>query len=166
MKPEHENNSRVEIVARRPELVLRIDGREHAVMKFEAADNNFHLVIDQTVYRGSVFETPEATWVRFHGWRTFVVPRKIANARAGSSKNNLEVKADMPGTVVAVHVNEGDRVSDGDPIVTVESMKLQLTVNADRSGTIARVFLAAGATFDRGALLAAYRPANRPEEKS
>lgn len=37
-------------------------------------------------------------------------------------------------------------------------MKLQLTVNADRAGEIARVFLQAGATFERGATLLAYRP--------
>jgi 3-methylcrotonyl-CoA carboxylase alpha subunit len=64
--------------------------------------------------------------------------------------------SEVPGTIVSVHVDEGARVSEGDPVVTVESMKLQLTLNADRNGRIAKIFLAAGSTFDRGAPLFAY----------
>ena len=64
----------------------------------------------------------------------------------------------MPGTVVAVHVKKGDHVATGDPLLTIESMKLQITIGAERDGVVARVAVEPNATFERGALLAIVRP--------
>src|SRR5699024_11923189 len=47
-----------------------------------------------------------------------------------------EVLAPMPGAVVAVRVDTGDRVDQGDPIVVVEAMKMEHVLTAPAAGIV------------------------------
>jgi biotin carboxyl carrier protein len=64
-----------------------------------------------------------------------------------------DVRAPMPGRVVAVHAQIGDEVAAGAPLVVVEAMKMQNELLAPRAGTVLRVHVAAGDTVERGAIL-------------
>jgi acetyl-CoA/propionyl-CoA carboxylase biotin carboxyl carrier protein len=50
----------------------------------------------------------------------------------------------MPGTVLAVHVKPGQHVSAGQPLVTVEAMKMEHAVVATVDGTVGEVLVTAG----------------------
>jgi biotin carboxyl carrier protein len=63
----------------------------------------------------------------------------------------------MPGTVVKVMVAAGDAVRKGQPLVLIESMKMQTEIAARRDGTVEQVFVVEQQTFDRGAKLVALR---------
>jgi acetyl-CoA/propionyl-CoA carboxylase biotin carboxyl carrier protein len=47
-----------------------------------------------------------------------------------------EVRTPMPGTVTAVHVTSGDAVTAGQPLVTVEAMKMEHLLTATTDGTV------------------------------
>ena len=53
----------------------------------------------------------------------------------------------MPGLVVRIDVAEGDAVHEGQPLATVEAMKMENTLRAARSGRIARINAAPGDTL-------------------
>ena len=53
----------------------------------------------------------------------------------------------MPGVVVSVAVKPGDTVEEGQPLLVIESMKLETTITAPRDGIIAEVPFATGASF-------------------
>jgi len=59
----------------------------------------------------------------------------------------------MPGRVVAVHVQAGQRVSKGDPLVVLEGMKMEHTVRARRDGVVERVLHGVGERVDADAPL-------------
>jgi acetyl/propionyl-CoA carboxylase alpha subunit len=144
---------RVDIVGRVPALRLRIDGREHDVVVDAASDGAFSLVIDGRRHEGFRHLTNDQVWIRLAG-RTFVLGRaNVAAAGAQRGTGRDEIRAEMPGTVVATHVREGQRVSAGDPVLTLESMKLQLTIVADHDATITSILVRDNATFERGAVL-------------
>jgi acetyl-CoA/propionyl-CoA carboxylase biotin carboxyl carrier protein len=42
----------------------------------------------------------------------------------------------MPGAVIAVHVETGARVTAGDPIITLEAMKMEHVVQAPAGGAV------------------------------
>jgi biotin carboxyl carrier protein len=151
------HTQRVEIVARRPELRVRVAEREYDVVD-QGSEEIVSVLIDGEVHRGFRFVDRDRIWVRTAG-RTFVVERvnPIAAATGGKGSSKGELVSDMPGTVVAVHVKEGDHVAAGDALLTIESMKLQITVGAERDGVVARIAVEPNATFDRGALLAIVR---------
>jgi biotin carboxyl carrier protein len=47
----------------------------------------------------------------------------------------------MPGTVLTVHVTEGATVLRGDPMVTVEAMKMEHVVPAPADGTVGKILV-------------------------
>ena len=53
----------------------------------------------------------------------------------------------MPGTVIAVHVAAGDAVHAGQPLIVIESMKLETTLTAPRDARVKTVHFEIGKTF-------------------
>jgi acetyl-CoA/propionyl-CoA carboxylase biotin carboxyl carrier protein len=45
----------------------------------------------------------------------------------------------MPGTVLAVQVAEGEKVTAGQPLLIVEAMKMEHTLGAPRDGVVAQL---------------------------
>lgn len=142
------------IVGRNP-LRFRVDGGVHTVAELAAPDGEFALVIDGVRVTGHRHDAGDRVFVRIAG-RTFVVPRA---QRAAAAARRDELRAEMPGRVVRHHAQPGQRVAAGDPLVTVESMKLQLVIAADRDAIVAALPVAEQATFDRGDVLAHLRDA-------
>ena len=64
-----------------------------------------------------------------------------ASASSGSGE---EVKASLPGAVFKVEVSEGDTVAEGDVLVVLEAMKMEIEVKAPKAGTVQSVLVAVG----------------------
>lgn len=48
----------------------------------------------------------------------------------------MEIKSEVSGTVWKVEVTAGSKVSAGDTLIIVESMKMEIPVEAPRDGTV------------------------------
>ena len=60
------------------------------------------------------------------------------------------VDAHITGTVWKIEVAEGDRVDEGDTVVILESMKMEMPVEAEASGTVDAVLCEEGQSVDEG----------------
>jgi biotin carboxyl carrier protein len=97
------------------------------------------------------------------GWRIEVeveherraVLRERARRGAGVASHGgpVEVRAIIPGRVVAVSVVVGDSVEAGQQVLVVEAMKMQNELRAPREGFVQRVGVAVGDTIEVGDLL-------------
>lgn len=97
------------------------------------------------------------------GWRFVfdVVDADRADLRAratrrratGTTDGPTQVRAIIPGRVVAVAVQPGDDVAAGDRLLAVEAMKMENEVRAPRAGRVERVSVAAGQTVELGDVL-------------
>lgn len=76
-------------------------------------------------------------------------PPRPAQPAAGGN----EVRAVMPGRVLTVNIAAGDVVTQGQPLLVVESMKMENTVASPRDGTIRVVHVAEGDTVQHGQTL-------------
>ncbi len=65
-----------------------------------------------------------------------------------------EVRAHITGVVFQVLAMPGDRVGAGDPIIVLESMKMEIPVEAPRAGTVAEVRVKEGQTVQEGDVVA------------
>jgi acetyl-CoA carboxylase biotin carboxyl carrier protein len=65
-----------------------------------------------------------------------------------------EVRAEMVANVWKVVATEGDRVEDGDTLVILESMKMEIPVLAEGGGTLAKLHVAEGDVIQEGDLIA------------
>ena len=71
-------------------------------------------------------------------------------ASGDASGGPLEIRAIIPGRVVAVSVVVGDVVEAGQKLLTVEAMKMQNELQAPRAGTVTRLPASVGDTVDLG----------------
>ncbi|MGZ4270869.1 MAG: acetyl/propionyl/methylcrotonyl-CoA carboxylase subunit alpha, partial [Solirubrobacteraceae bacterium] len=101
----------------------------------------------------------DAIWIARDGHHLELRTQSAARDGEGSLIDSLE--APMPGTVLLVHVADGDRVQEGDVLMVLESMKMELSITAPHDGVVDGVTLAPG---DRVALkqplLAVHAPAD------
>ncbi|MGW4643847.1 biotin/lipoyl-binding carrier protein [Sphaerisporangium sp. NPDC004334] len=65
-----------------------------------------------------------------------------------------EVRAEMVANVWKIVVAEGDEVSEGDTLVILESMKMEIPVLAEDSGVVTRLKVAEGDVIQEGDLIA------------
>ena len=86
-----------------------------------------------------------------------VADRRLAGAtvtvRRAEPGNPHHVGAPMPGQIVKVSVSEGLTIHKGDPLVTIEAMKMQTVVHAPADGTVSVVATRVGARVAAGELL-------------
>jgi biotin carboxyl carrier protein len=97
------------------------------------------------------------------GWRFEVTVEREQSTRlrararrgeaGGTAGGSVEVRAIIPGRVVAISVAPGDAVIAGQQILVVEAMKMQNELRAPREGSVDRVGVAVGDTIEVGDLL-------------
>ena len=65
-----------------------------------------------------------------------------------------EVRAEMVANVWKVVVSQGDSVEEGDTLVILESMKMEIPVLAESDGTVTQIAVAEGDVVQEGDLIA------------
>ncbi|WP_208984444.1 biotin carboxylase N-terminal domain-containing protein [Stappia sp. TSB10GB4] len=77
---------------------------------------------------------------------------------AGDGASPERIAAPMPGLVVEIRVEAGDRVTKGDTLVVMESMKLLMELKAAADGRVAEIRAAERDTVEAGRLLVRLEP--------
>jgi acetyl-CoA carboxylase biotin carboxyl carrier protein len=65
-----------------------------------------------------------------------------------------DVRAEIVASVLEVVVSEGDRIGEGDTLVLLESMKMEIPVLAEVAGTVSKVSVSVGDVIQAGDLIA------------
>src|SRR5690606_2088777 len=110
-----------------------------------------------------------AVWVHADGATHRLRPlsrREAAAARRAARRRDTaatdpELRAPMPGAVVAVHVTDGATVAAGDRLLSIEAMKMEHPVIAPHGGVV-RLDVAAGEQVRRDQVLAHVTAAAEP----
>ena len=64
-----------------------------------------------------------------------------------------DVEAHITGTVWKVECRVGDRIAEGDTLVTLESMKMEMPVEAEEAGVVREIHCSEGQTVREGDVL-------------
>ena len=75
-------------------------------------------------------------------------------APAAPTASGTQVKAPMPGTILAVKASAGQAVKAGDVIVVLEAMKMENDIVAPCDGTVKEIVVAKGTTVNTDDILA------------
>ncbi|TDA68015.1 MAG: acetyl-CoA carboxylase biotin carboxyl carrier protein subunit [Clostridia bacterium] len=65
-----------------------------------------------------------------------------------------EVVSPMPGKVIAINVSIGDRIDEDTPVITLESMKMEVPVFPTDSGKVKEIMAVVGEVVTKGAIVA------------
>ncbi|EJT04453.1 pyruvate carboxylase [Rhizobium sp. CCGE 510] len=91
--------------------------------------------------------------------RRIRVPNRVIGASAAVARrkaepgNDSHVGSPMPGVISRVFVSPGQAVKAGDVLASIEAMKMETAIHAERDGTIAEVLIKAGDQIDAKDLL-------------
>ncbi len=80
----------------------------------------------------------------------------VARRPKADPANPCHVSAPMPGVVASLAVASGRAVIAGDLLMTIEAMKMETALHAERDGTVAALHVAAGQSVDAKDLLLEY----------
>ena len=75
-----------------------------------------------------------------------------------SALGAVSVKAQMPGAILKILVNLGDKVNAGDTLMVIEAMKMESEIKTDYPGTIAQIPVSIGDKITKGQVLAQINP--------
>jgi acetyl/propionyl-CoA carboxylase alpha subunit len=151
---------------------------EPTVLDCRMKGNEFSVTIEDTVYEGSLVLTgPGEGWLNYAGrilpfyitlqqnllsiWlegKTYTInllspEARRAGAGGAAAVPDGEIKAPMPGTVLKVMVKPGDTVEANQPLVIMESMKMEMTLAAPQASTVKAVSCSEAQLVEMGALL-------------
>jgi acetyl/propionyl-CoA carboxylase alpha subunit len=134
-----------------------VDGETVAVLP--DGEGRFRATADGRSERVHAIADGDAVLVQWRG-RSWSIERidatRSSAAAAGSAAGASH--APMPGVVVSLQAAAGQRVREGEALLVIESMKLQMTIAAACDGRVESLPLAVGQSFQRGAVLAQVRP--------
>ena len=90
-----------------------------------------------------------ATWV-FADGNVWKVDDATPDRPRGKGRGDGSVMAPMPATVVAIHTAPGQTVNEGDIVIVLEAMKMELPIKAPRRGTVTAVHCRQGELVQPG----------------
>jgi len=149
-----DHDYQVEIVDERH---VRIGGRLLAV-DFESVSGQpvYSLIVDGKSYEAYVYQRDDQWQVLLRGR---LYPAQIEDERekrlraaggaAVTEAGEFQLRAPMPGLVVAVPVTEGQEIRRGQVLLILESMKMQNELRSPRDGTVGRVRVKAEETVEQ-----------------
>ena len=122
---------------------VSVDGRTWTAAVRDLGDGAIRVTLDGVARRYSVaVEGDDVVWIARDGHH--LEARTTRRARGAGAAADGALEAPMPGTVLMVHVQDGDRVEAGDVLLVIESMKMELAITAPRAGTVEGLHLRPG----------------------
>ena len=78
---------------------------------------------------------------------------KAAPAASGAA-GSIKINSPMPGKIVDIKANVGDKVTKGQVILVLEAMKMENDIVAPEDGTIASISVSVGSSVESGETIA------------
>ena len=146
--------------------LIKIDGNPSGEYKAVIADKEYHfgasnispnefsILLDRKNTKAYVAESDESFYVYIDGKIVRLKKPGAAAGNFGGAGGDFgakdEISTPMPGKVVKILVNEGDRVESGQPLVIVESMKMENEIKSPTAGEVVAVNFSNGDLVEPG----------------
>lgn len=143
------------------EYTIGINNTEHSLRILSAGPRGIEFILDQEYHSAKYLESLTSKMslvvdgvpvqIRMHTGLDEIV-YKNSGGRGEDSQTGL--RSQIPGKVVSFSVSEGDEVKEGDPIVVLESMKMQVEVKSHKDGTIKSIKVKQGGSVAKNDVIA------------
>ena len=141
-------------------LRVMLDGRAFEADAVEVAPGLYSILLEGAAHEVGVESAAAGLIVSVAGRRLearVVDPRRWRGAGRGGAleaEGRQQVVAPMPGKVVRVLVQQGEKVEAGRGLLVVEAMKMQNEIRSPKTGTVERLMAAEGQAVNAGEVLA------------
>jgi biotin carboxyl carrier protein len=134
------------------DLLLKLNGETIKFSGKRLSENSLTFLFNNKSYTSYFTENKDTVFVNIDGENYFFdkisEDDKSYGLDSANSANEENIKTPMPGSIVKILVNKGQKVSEGDGLIIVEAMKMETTLYSSIDGIIAEVNVKAGEQVD------------------
>lgn len=135
------------------DYTITIGERTYRAQIVRAADGALTFLVDGQQHYALTAHKGSQRWVAL-GAQLFALTKvEKSTRRRVRGQTDGSLTASMPGQVVKLLVNEGDVVTQGQPLLVLEAMKMEMRLNAPQSGTVTKLLCSVGQIVERGQAL-------------
>jgi pyruvate carboxylase subunit B len=133
-------------------FTVEINGKEHSLDVRSSPGSSLHsIIVEGKQYEVVVQRNETGLSIYIDGETHAVqVSEETKAAVRKGRKASLEIKAAMPGLVVAVEVKAGQEVDKDQGLIVLEAMKMQNEVKAPSKGVVAQIHIRKGSAVEKG----------------
>jgi 3-methylcrotonyl-CoA carboxylase alpha subunit len=143
-------------------IEVLVDGKPIALVQRSVAGrtdlafaDDREMEIEAPVISARIVETADALFVLRAGRQTELrLPAVLDGDAEGQGASSGDIEAPMHGRLLALFVEEGQIVAQGERVAIVEAMKMEHALSAPRAGRVAGIGAAVGDQVTQGARLA------------
>lgn len=141
------------LIARVGDATLRVAWRQHDAHRgvLVVEDRALEVLLAETLQGTTVWIDGYEAATRVIEGRALQLAASLPSRADGGGR--IEIRAPMPGRVVAVRVGAGDVVERNAPVAILEAMKMENELRAPSPGRVRDVQIAVGDAVEHGALL-------------
>ena len=156
---------------RAPTMKLRIHNRDLtvdvartflSVSVLNRSDNQITLTIDGITRTYEIKHAADEIFVH-SPTASLAITRLPRHPRPASATQRESANSPMPGQVLRVLVQEGQRVHTGDPLVILEAMKMEQTIRTSMDGVVKSILVVTGQVVTPGQMLVQISAQENPE---
>lgn len=143
-------------------LVVQINGSDHLINVIDIKSDKFEFLFDNAFHEIKISEVTstelkiildgQSMSLKKHAKLTEIIEKSGAISGGATSQNTIS--SQIPGRVISIAVNKGDTVKQGDNIVVLESMKMQVAIKSPRDGTVRELKVKEGQSISRNDVVA------------
>ena len=140
---------------------LLIDGEKTTKEVVQLDQNNYKVFGESTIFHIQILEKKDNQLMMSVNGKVISISstshidrilEKLGMDTASSSSVS-DVKAPMPGTILALNVEPGESVSKGDSLLILEAMKMENVIKSVGDGTISSIHVKQGENVEKNQLL-------------
>ncbi|MFL6391955.1 MAG: biotin/lipoyl-containing protein [Nitrososphaeraceae archaeon] len=143
-------------------LLIKIDGKEQILRILKFSTDEFEFILGNSFHCAKILTSSssetkllidgEPLTIKKHSKLTEVLKKTMSSTGLGMGENNLT--SQIPGRIVSIMAKPGSPIKKGEPVVVLESMKMQVAVKAHKDGTIKEIRVKEGVSVARYDLIA------------
>ncbi|MFL6458327.1 MAG: biotin/lipoyl-containing protein [Nitrososphaeraceae archaeon] len=143
-------------------LLIKIEGKEQILRILKFSTDEFEFILGNSFHHAKILSSSssetkmlidgEPLTIKKHSKLTEVLKKTMSSTGLGMGENNLT--SQIPGRIVSIMAKPGSPIKKGEPVVVLESMKMQVAVKAHKDGTIKEIRVKEGVSVARYDLIA------------
>ena len=111
----------------------------------------WYLIRDgETTWRVAAVADSKGTWLFFDGQVAFIEREESSTRGRAKGRGDSGVMAPMPATVVSINTSPGAAVKEGETVIVLEAMKMELPITAPRGGVVKAIHCEKGELVQPG----------------
>jgi biotin carboxyl carrier protein len=125
--------------------LIKIDNKIYEAFALSNHNGDFNVVINQKTYDINILTSLEDRALNL-----------IKLSQSDNSKE-IKVKSPMPGLVLKINKNIGDKISLGETVMVLEAMKMENEIKSPKEGELVELFVSQGSKVEKNISLFAIK---------